>query len=153
MLTNKHRLFLVPSRPLSDIGLHRITYIYLLISIIAQLRNFWASKNSVHVLYLLKNIGELLPITTPACDRRTIVFSFQGWDSMAIEPRRSLPQSGEHMSLKEYFRLDRIAPEAKYEYMNGVIRLMAGGSQEHEDIAFNVRVALKQQFASGPCSG
>lgn len=71
---------------------------------------------------------------------------------MAIEPRRSLPQSGERMSLEEYFRLDYIAPDAKYEYIGGVIRLMAGGSKEHDDIAFNVRTALKQQFASGPCS-
>ncbi len=71
---------------------------------------------------------------------------------MVNNPRRAMPQSGERMTVQEYLRLDYTYPDAKYEYQHGMIRLMAGGSKEHDDIAFNVRAALKQQFQSGPCS-
>ena len=70
---------------------------------------------------------------------------------MAIEPRQRIPQSGEHMTVEEYFQLDTLVPTRKYEYQDGRVRLMAGGSKAHDDIAFNVRAALKQQFQSGPC--
>ena len=70
---------------------------------------------------------------------------------MAIEPRQRIPQSGEYMTLEEYFQLDTIVPTRKYEYQDGRVRLMAGGSKAHDDIAFNTRAALKQQFLSGPC--
>src|SRR5882672_8579425 len=71
---------------------------------------------------------------------------------MAINPQRQGPPSGTEMSVKEYFQLDYLYPNAKYEYQNGKIRLMAGGTKAHDDIAFNMRVALKQEFHSGPCS-
>jgi Uma2 family endonuclease len=71
---------------------------------------------------------------------------------MVNNPQRALPQTGERMTVQGYFRLDYTYPDAKYEYQDGMIRLMAGGSKEHDDIAFNVRAALKQQFQSGPCS-
>jgi Uma2 family endonuclease len=70
---------------------------------------------------------------------------------MATEPRQRIPQSGEYITLAEYFQLDTIAPTLKYEYQDGKVRLMAGGSKAHDDIAFNMRVALKQQLQSGPC--
>src|SRR6266700_4736141 len=72
--------------------------------------------------------------------------------TMVINPQRQGPPSGTEMSVKEYFQLDYLFPNAKYEYQNGKIRLMAGGTREHDDIAFNMRAALKQQFQSGPCS-
>jgi len=56
------------------------------------------------------------------------------------------------MSVEEYLRLDRTSYNARYEYIDGVARMMSGGSKEHDDIAFNMRTALKQQFLSGPCS-
>ncbi len=71
---------------------------------------------------------------------------------MSINPQHALPQTGQKMSIEEYFRLDYTAPHAKYEYWHGTVRLMAGGSKAHDDIAFNIRAALKQQFLSGPCS-
>ena len=70
---------------------------------------------------------------------------------MAIERRHRIPQSGEYMTLAEYFELDTTVPMHKYEYQDGRVRLMAGGSKAHDDIAFNMRLALKQQFQSGPC--
>ncbi|HZR44940.1 MAG TPA: Uma2 family endonuclease [Ktedonobacteraceae bacterium] len=71
---------------------------------------------------------------------------------MTTDPQHVSPQTGERMSIKEYFTLDYTTHDAKYEYHNGTIRLMAGGSKEHDDIAFNIRAALKQEFRSGPCS-
>jgi Uma2 family endonuclease len=71
---------------------------------------------------------------------------------MTTNPQQAQPPSGERMTVSEYLQLDYIAPDTKYEYLDGVIRLMSGGSKEHDDIAFNTRAALKQHFQSGPCS-
>jgi Uma2 family endonuclease len=54
------------------------------------------------------------------------------------------------MTVPEYFDLDGL--EDKYEYEDGVIRMMSGGSKAHDDISSNVRVALKMQLRTGPCS-
>jgi Uma2 family endonuclease len=70
---------------------------------------------------------------------------------MATDPRKVLPQTGERMTVDAYFQLDNPVYSTKYEYLNGAVRLMAGGSKEHDDIAFNIRLALKQHFQSGPC--
>jgi Uma2 family endonuclease len=56
------------------------------------------------------------------------------------------------MSVENYFRLDTTVPDVRYEFYAGTIQMMAGGSKEHDDIAFNLRAALKQHFYSGPCS-
>lgn len=71
---------------------------------------------------------------------------------MSNNPQHVYPEAGAHMSVHEYFRLDGIAPDRKYEYQYDAVRLMAGGSKEHDDIAFNTRALLKQEFLSGPCS-
>lgn len=71
---------------------------------------------------------------------------------MAIDPQRTQPRTGERMSVREYFAFDYTFPDAKYEYQDGKVRLMSGGTKAHSDIAFNTRFALKQQFLSGPCS-
>jgi Uma2 family endonuclease len=70
---------------------------------------------------------------------------------MTNTPQGTQPQSGDHMALEAYFRLDALAYNTKYEYLDGIVRLMAGGSKEHDDIAFNIRAALKQHFQSGSC--
>lgn len=70
---------------------------------------------------------------------------------MAQDPQRAYPQSGEHMSVEEYFQLDHRYPNLKYEYQDGIVRLMSGGSREHDIIAFNMRTALKMQLQTGPC--
>ncbi len=71
---------------------------------------------------------------------------------MTIDPQRTQPRTGERMSVREYFALDYTFPDAKYEYQDGKVRLMSGRTKAHDDIAFNTRFALKQQFLSGPCS-
>jgi Uma2 family endonuclease len=71
---------------------------------------------------------------------------------MTIDPQRTQPRTGECMTVREYFMLDYIFPDAKYEYQDGRVRLMSGGTKAHSDIATNMLFALRQQFLSGPCS-
>ncbi|MBO0791353.1 MAG: Uma2 family endonuclease [Ktedonobacteraceae bacterium] len=66
-------------------------------------------------------------------------------------PRRGQPRTGEHMTVEEYFRLDDLFPFVKYEFQDGQVRLMAGGTGEHDMIAFNTRAAIDLNFRSGPC--
>jgi Uma2 family endonuclease len=68
---------------------------------------------------------------------------------MSTNPYRQPPQTGEHMTVEEYLSLDGL--EDKYEFEDGVIRMMSGGSMAHDDISANVRAALKMQFRTGPC--
>jgi Uma2 family endonuclease len=74
---------------------------------------------------------------------------------MAIDPKNwdwdEKPHPGGPMTEDEYLCLDRMAYNAKYEYIDGVARLMAGGTWAHDQISFNTRVALKEHFRTGPC--
>lgn len=56
------------------------------------------------------------------------------------------------MSEEDYLQLDRSAINARYEYIDGVAKLMAGGTIEADRIGYNTRVALDQHFHSGPCT-
>ena len=71
---------------------------------------------------------------------------------MTTNPQQVQPQTGERMSVKEYLMLDVMFPNAKYEYHNGSIRLMSGGSGEHATISGNIYMELRLQFRSGPCT-
>ncbi len=71
---------------------------------------------------------------------------------MAIDSRVNPPSRGGPMSQAEYLQLDQSATNARYEYIDGVAKLMAGGTIEADAIGFNVRAALKQHFRGGPCT-
>ena len=71
---------------------------------------------------------------------------------MVNYPQRAIPQTGDHMTVQEYFKLDYTVPNEKYEYQNGMVRLMSGGSSEHSLISGNMYVALSLNFRSGPCT-
>lgn len=71
---------------------------------------------------------------------------------MSIDPRHARQHPGGPMSVEEYLYLDRMSFDARYEYIGGVARLMAGGSVAHDRIAYNTRVALDLNFRSGPCT-
>jgi Uma2 family endonuclease len=71
---------------------------------------------------------------------------------VSTNPYRNEPRTGERMTVDEYFALEELELEHRYEFEDGVIRMMSGDSKAHDDITFNVRFALKAQFASGPCS-
>ncbi|MBV9231393.1 MAG: Uma2 family endonuclease [Chloroflexi bacterium] len=71
---------------------------------------------------------------------------------MTTNPQRRQIRQGGPMSVEEYLQLDRSTPNAKYEYLNGVARLMSGGSVGHDRIARNVAHFIEEQFLSGPCT-
>ncbi len=53
---------------------------------------------------------------------------------------------------EQYLEIERKA-ELKSEYVGGQMYLMAGGSPEHSQIAFNIAGALRQKLRGGPCRG
>ncbi|HZS09382.1 MAG TPA: Uma2 family endonuclease [Blastocatellia bacterium] len=55
-----------------------------------------------------------------------------------------------HYTLEEYFALERVGV-ARYEYWNGEIVCMSGGSRRHVRISGNVYFSLRQQLAGRPC--
>jgi len=66
-------------------------------------------------------------------------------------PQRALPQSGERMTLQEYFQLDYTVSEERYEYQDGVIRLREGATVGHSEITHNMRVVLHRKFQTSSC--
>ncbi len=71
---------------------------------------------------------------------------------MTAYAQRQEPPQGGPMSVEDYLQLDKRTLDAKYEYLDGVARLMSGGSAAHDRIAYNMRAALDQHFLSGPCT-
>jgi Uma2 family endonuclease len=71
---------------------------------------------------------------------------------MTIDYQRRRLSQGGPMSVEAYLQLDQNTPDAKYEYLDGVARLMAGGSAEHDRISRNIANAIDEHFASGPCT-
>ncbi|MGH9767637.1 MAG: Uma2 family endonuclease [Blastocatellia bacterium] len=53
-------------------------------------------------------------------------------------------------TLGEYFALERVG-EARYEYWDGEIVCMSGGTRQHAMIASNIHLALGQQVKKGAC--
>ena len=74
----------------------------------------------------------------------------EGMYAMAIDPEQI--RQGGPMSAEEYIRLDQDTWNGKYEYLDGIARLMSGGSAEHNRIARNVANAIEMHFLSGPCT-
>jgi len=63
---------------------------------------------------------------------------------MAIPP--------EHwISLEEYLELDRASTDVKYEYVDGRIYAMTGGSTSHSLIATNIYALLRPHLRGSPC--
>lgn len=71
---------------------------------------------------------------------------------MTLNPYQSQLPSGGPMSVEAYLQLDKRVLDARYEYVDGVARLMSGGSFAHARIARNVANAIDDYFTSGPCS-
>lgn len=66
---------------------------------------------------------------------------------MAANPK-DLPRH--HYTLEEYFALERVG-EARYEYWNGDILCMSGGSERHYTISENLRTRLAQLVDGSDC--
>ncbi len=69
-----------------------------------------------------------------------------------IDPQRTETHPGRPMSVNEYLQLDGSTLDAKYEYLDGIARLMSGGSVGHDRIARNVSHFTEEHFLSGPCT-
>lgn len=55
-------------------------------------------------------------------------------------------------SLEEYFQLEQESAEVRYEYIDGQIRMLAGGTPDHAKIAANFIGVLFGLLADTPCS-
>ena len=64
---------------------------------------------------------------------------------MATFPQQS------HMTVEEYFELCRSNPDVRYEYIDGQVTMLAGGSLNHARIASNVNGMLRNLLRGGPC--
>jgi len=56
------------------------------------------------------------------------------------------------MTVEEYLQLDKQSTEAKYEYIDGHVYMLAGGTPDHAKISANIIVALGGLLARSPCS-
>ena len=64
---------------------------------------------------------------------------------MATFPQQS------HMTVEEYFELCRSNPDVRYEYIDGRVTMLAGGSLNHARIATNINRILGNFLGDGPC--
>jgi len=55
-------------------------------------------------------------------------------------------------TVEEFLDWERQQPE-KYEYIDGVIRMLVGGTSDHATIAGNVVATLRAALRGGPCRG
>ena len=55
------------------------------------------------------------------------------------------------MSVEDYLVLNRNSKDARYEYLDGEIRMLAGGSPDHSIIIANLTAAIKGSLKGGQC--
>ena len=55
------------------------------------------------------------------------------------------------MSVEEYLQLDRASQDARYEYFNGEVTLLAGGTEKHNLISMNVAGTLWSKLHGTTC--
>lgn len=63
---------------------------------------------------------------------------------MALEHRQ-------FTSVEDYFALEENNPDVRFEYYDGYVYMMAGGTADHATISFNVQTALSNALRNGPC--
>jgi Uma2 family endonuclease len=56
-----------------------------------------------------------------------------------------------HIDVEDYLMLDNTSKTAKYEYLDGELRMLAGGSPVHSLIATNLTAILKYALRKTPC--
>lgn len=57
----------------------------------------------------------------------------------------------QYVTVEEYFELDESNPDVRYEYIDGHIRMLSGGTPDHAKIAANLIIAIGSQL-SDSCS-
>lgn len=64
---------------------------------------------------------------------------------MATDPHRLF------MSVEEYLELDRSSLDARYEFIDGIVTMLAGGTTNHSRICVNVVSQLHNSLRGKPC--
>jgi Uma2 family endonuclease len=64
---------------------------------------------------------------------------------MVAEPDRLM------MSVEDYLTLDRTSVEARYEYIDGYVYMLAGGTADHSSISINLTSLLHNLLRSSHC--
>ncbi len=64
---------------------------------------------------------------------------------MIAEPYRA------SMTVEEYLALDRASLDARYEYIDGVVTMMAGGTANHSRVGVNITTQLNMALQDSPC--
>lgn len=55
------------------------------------------------------------------------------------------------MDIEEYFELEEHNPDTRYEYFDGYVYMMSGGSANHATIGGNIYTMLRSLLRGGPC--
>src|ERR1700694_3288826 len=55
------------------------------------------------------------------------------------------------MSVEEYFELEENNPDTRYEYLDGYVYMMSGGSANHATIGGNIYAILRNLLRGSPC--
>lgn len=55
------------------------------------------------------------------------------------------------IDVEDYLRLDETSQKARYEYLEGELRMLAGGSSDHSIISINIASMLHQELLDSSC--
>lgn len=69
----------------------------------------------------------------------------------SIEKRAMAQRKHSAMSVEDYLILSRNSKDARYEYLDGELRMLAGGSPDHSIIIANLTAAIKGPLKGKPC--
>jgi Uma2 family endonuclease len=64
---------------------------------------------------------------------------------MVVNPQRLF------MSVEEYLELDRNSPDARYEFIDGTVTMLAGGTANHSRVSINLLIILDSALRGKPC--
>jgi len=64
---------------------------------------------------------------------------------MVVNPRRLF------MRVEEYLELDRNSPDARYEFIDGIVTMLAGGTANHSRVSINLLIILDSVLRGKPC--
>jgi Uma2 family endonuclease len=70
---------------------------------------------------------------------------------MLDEPHRTEMTLATTMIVEEYLALDRASPNVRYEYIDGVITMLAGGTINHSRISVNIAGELRTALQDKSC--
>ena len=74
---------------------------------------------------------------------------------ICVVPGPDVPDDWEHvpqrMTPEAYFRFDRDDPDHKYEYWDGLVIMMPGGTFEHATVKTRLIISLGNRLGDGPC--